>query len=747
MAAEVTGFIGDNNVELNNAATESTLRLLLAATAKSEAGIKAALDLAKKAGLDAETAEAAEAAMGRVAGRSNLLDRTFSILDGTAKKIAGNFDQIAAAGGSLIDNTASLSKLLGTLSSTMPKGIGMVIDRFADLARFQETNLKAYQEIASAGANFGGSLTDMRMAASRSYLTLNEFTALIKNNGAAFASLGDTTNITTKGFFNFTNSLIKSNMGTQLLAMGYSFEQINSNALDYLQISGGRTREEMRNTANLTEGTMTYMAELDKLTKLTGKNREKIAQEIKELALNPAWQAFLSDPRNAAAKDSLTLGLMEASRLGKSAAQNFQASALGLVVMNRETAGVAGLMSRSYGYLTEMGVVARSTLSTEEKKNKITELGSKATWAAIQQGNSLGVATLTAWLNYGTSAQKEAATSMLEAMTLANNRGIKNLDDQIAYDKKAAAMSFDLTSKQVEDAALVSKTLRELGTAILASLTPAIEFLTPALRMIANNFIWISGILLGLATAIGTLKLAIALGAKPEGKLASLFADRGHLPTKPLYVQIVGGNLPGGAPTPGGPEGGAESKGKFNWKGWLKGTAIMTAIMGALELPGIIARRSEIDEQSKRGEITPEQASKQKGKETGSAIGGTLLGSLAGAGAWTAAAALAPETAGLSFIIPAIAMLAAGKLGSEIGESVGGSVGEAVSGSPSSQPLVAGETEASQVRRTTETNDKMIRLLSEIRDISSEHRDIAMGTRRHRVETPSGEFNWQFNKN
>ena len=61
--AEVTGRIGDNDVSLDNAATETTLRALLLATTKSTKEMDKLLKLAAKAGMNPRDIEAANAAM------------------------------------------------------------------------------------------------------------------------------------------------------------------------------------------------------------------------------------------------------------------------------------------------------------------------------------------------------------------------------------------------------------------------------------------------------------------------------------------------------------------------------------------------------------------------------------------------------------------------------------------------------------------------------------------------------------
>jgi len=61
--AEVTGVIGNEYVELNNAATEATLKALLLATAGSADKMRQLMEAAGKAGLDSKSILAANEAV------------------------------------------------------------------------------------------------------------------------------------------------------------------------------------------------------------------------------------------------------------------------------------------------------------------------------------------------------------------------------------------------------------------------------------------------------------------------------------------------------------------------------------------------------------------------------------------------------------------------------------------------------------------------------------------------------------
>lgn len=639
MAAEVTGFIGNEQVELNNAATEATLRQLLASTMSAN---KQSLDALKafaiKAGIDADTVNRTEEAVSELGSISSSVDDKFKLLEGSTKSIINVFGKVSDVAGKLIDGSASLSNILSTLATSMPPVLSQVVTGFSLLAQFQETNLKAYQTMSDAGVNFGGSLTDMRMAASQSYLTLDEFTRVVKNNSAALAMMGGTTDQGAREFSKFTNGFIKSDIGNQMLSLGYSFEDINTNTLAYIQMTGGRTAAEMNNTKQLSLGTQTYLEELDRLSQLTGKSRAQQQQELQKISLDAGWQAFMSS-QTGTAKDLLTKGLAEANSISKEAAQNFQATTMGFTVWNKDTAIAAGLNREAFEYQRQIAVVATNTTMSEvEKRATIEKLGSESRFATAQRAaaNESQLRIIAARNLPGA----ETARSMLAQLTLARDRQINSIEDQIKFDQSAGENQRRQKESEATNAAEVAKTLKDLGTSILSGLLPVVKTLTPALQFMADHIKTTALIIGGLAGAVLAFKSFLGAGGsagKLEG-LVKVFGEYGHSQVKPLWVRDwKDGAGIGRASTPASntPAGGSSSgRGGYS-VGRTAGLGIGGLALGAA------------------GNVATESGYERTGALFD--IGATALDYAAIAG--PIALALGPETLGLS--IPVIEGLAA----------------------------------------------------------------------------------------
>ena len=222
--AEVTGRIGNEEVELHNAATEATLRLLLGAitggNAKAVENIKS---IATKAGLDPAAVAAANANLKSVGETSKTTQGAFFKVGVGAGVVEQGFRNVDAAITPLVtklmEGTSKASDVFDQFKR-LGGPIGLVADLFGRLARFQEKNLETYQQLSQTGVNFNGSLTDMRMAAQNSYMTLDEFARVMKSNSGVFANLGGTVNSGAMAFSKLSNTLLKSEAGDYLRNLG-----------------------------------------------------------------------------------------------------------------------------------------------------------------------------------------------------------------------------------------------------------------------------------------------------------------------------------------------------------------------------------------------------------------------------------------------------------------------------------------------------------------------------------------------
>jgi hypothetical protein len=705
--ADVYGRIGNEDVELNNAATEATLRLLLEGIkGSSKSAADAISKFAKQSGLDPAAVAAATAGLKNV---STAASPTAGIFKGLGTAGSETTNQMKSLGQSitpliqqLVDGTAKASDAFGAFSN-LPGVLGIVATNFKRVAEYQEKNMEIYQQITSAGANFGGSLTDLRQAALNTYMTLDQFGSLMKNNSEAFTRMGGTVNEGAKAFVSFSKNLIDGDVGSRLLALGFTTEQLNNGMANYIAATGGRNRQQMADTEQLTKGAKAYFEQLDALATITGISREEQEKSMKERAANEAWQAHLQGLSVEERAKAEAAAAEARARGGKGAEQALMSAAMGLPPMTKA--------AQEYTTMARNGNAATMNLVKDIKDSSKSVKDVQTNAAAITSGlakDGRENKSLFQALSMSDAEGKDTARAALAAQTKAANQDIKNdADARKQLEQVQAEQRKRQAESQAEEMAKVNKAMKQIGQVINDVLAPAIGVMTKWLAKlvegVASVFKWFGDLstgakllVAGIAAlvlwktkevALEKIKSTTQAGKDALGKVKSMVP--GHSRSNPLYVTIVdGGGIDdlldkkgkkgkkgkttkgklGGVAKTGGGLKGALGAGK----GALKGAGVIGGIASALMLAGDL---SDISEKEKAGSISKEEASKERGGAVGEA-GGGLAGGLAGAAAGAALGSVVP------ILGTAIGGLIGGAIGAWGGGSLGKGLGESVMGGP-----------------------------------------------------------------
>ena len=120
--ADVYGSIGNEAVELNNAATEATLRLLLQATLATSKGQKDAVkEMVTKAGLDPAAVAAANTNLKTVGATASVSTGVFKNINVTGEGVSAGFKKLDSALSPLIGQLLSGKAQSSDLFSVMAK--------------------------------------------------------------------------------------------------------------------------------------------------------------------------------------------------------------------------------------------------------------------------------------------------------------------------------------------------------------------------------------------------------------------------------------------------------------------------------------------------------------------------------------------------------------------------------------------------------------------------------------------------
>jgi hypothetical protein len=557
--AEVTGSItsadGVKDVVLNNAATEATLRQLLASSMSAN---KQTLDKlsewAKTAGLSKEGFDSTNQTLKNTGNASNQLNQSFAGLNLAATSVQTAFSGLYSIATKLTSGTGSLAEVFGSMSR-LPLGIGVVASGLAAMASQQEAMLKSYRTMSDGGANFNGSLTDMRLAAGRTYLTLEQFANVMKTNSATLAKMGTSVTDGAKAFATMSNGLISSDAGNKLMALGYSTEDLNNGLLNFIGTTGNAANSQKDNSQALVTATASYLTELDAITQFTGVSRKKLEEDQKKAAEQQAFQRKLASMAPAdAAKVKAAYDAASASGI-KGATDLVMSTALGLPPMTEAARMLSGVLPDAAAGIVNMTNTAMDHNSSMADVNDgLTGmlLGAKKNTAEMAQtGDALTMmpGVLGEVVNSGMAAENLIKAKGIETAE-DGRKAFKDIFDKQAAQAKGSASNAAQTQKKVQE---TGSKLLEYGEFFMKMMSPTLLYLSYLGKAIVDNTALFVGLSLALGGILGTIafmkgketvgKLAAGYkGGGIKGALSNLVLSRdGSTPDRALYVTLVGG--------------------------------------------------------------------------------------------------------------------------------------------------------------------------------------------------------------
>lgn len=478
MAGNVTGSIGADNVNLNNAATESTLAALLKI---AQVDSKNLIEIAKKAFPDIQLKDFEQQILKGTSAKKQETQATVqntNAIEREQERRNSNvniINQLNESMTKLMDGTFQVSDVFGALKNAGPI-IGTIAAGFERLASIQQQNFEAYQKVTDVGVNFGGSLTQLRQAAADSYLTLGQFGDIVKNNGQTLARMGGSANEGAIAFSKASKALM-GEFGSGLMAMGYTTQDVNQGMIDYIAITGGRTREEMKDQKALAAGTKGYLEELDRLADITGRSREEIAKEMKSKAEAADMQLFMASMSKEEAEKFQQVYNDARTKYGQGAADNVLAAAQGRAVTTD-----AG---KKYAALAPMATESlKQQLAATQKYGKDSQQARDAENAA-RVNNSKEFSRYSGVLGSATDVLKGNEQAAIQS---AKDRraGMDNLSalEKAEIDRKQKQA--EVEKSQAATMAKTNEAFAKLGAALWSAFSPFIELLTPVIGVIGK---------------------------------------------------------------------------------------------------------------------------------------------------------------------------------------------------------------------------------------------------------------------
>jgi hypothetical protein len=432
-------------------------------------------------------------AFGVLKGAAGAVGSVFGVLTGILGKVISAFTNTASNlygfAASTALGTSKLSDFYAAFKDIPILGTAFGI--FSDVLKYQESLLEFFQQIAFHGANFSGSLTDMRAAASKSYMSMQDLAEVVKSNSEVFANLGGTAQSGVNRFVEIQNKMLgpKSEYGNLMAGLGYTAKGTAELLASYMKIQGTMNKEEIQSTDAIIKGTVAYAKELDTLSQLTGKSSADLRKRAEKIAAEEAFEAFklTKDTDTVNAMNAAILNMLETG--GEEAAVQLRNSFMGL-----NTAQSEG--QRAMAVMTNNGVTElnNQVLRMVKEGKSTAEIGE-----AVRRGN------LENGRLYTANIQRLGATGATMANNILITSGAtmtKFARDQVDLSKlnvkEREARERQLKSQSSQAAALekASQGMRDFGLQLLMTVWGVIAPMTPLLKDFAG---FIVSVIVGMA--------------------------------------------------------------------------------------------------------------------------------------------------------------------------------------------------------------------------------------------------------
>ena len=415
------------NIEAKNAATEATLKEILKALQRIQrdvGGIGKDME-GGSAGAGAGDTSDAEKDKETLAKR---LGAAYGTLFSGTKAVIQGFGNVAMAAVDLLDDLAGVGDSLTSAASTLrhiPVVGGFLAGVLGAVAGAAENVAKSFNDAASSGATFGGSINEFSRAASSAGMTMAEFGSLIKSSGEGMLGFGTTVEAGAKRFAEVSRTLRTTS--SDLYALGFSTQDINKGLATYgnmLRMQGMQGRQ---SNAQLVAGAQKYLKELDALAKITGVERAAKEAEMMATLKDAQFQGAMAN-QTKEVRDSFlsTLGGLAGGMQGPLG--NFAKDILATgTATGEENQKLMAMMPQSAKMLQDMRAkMQRGEAVTEEERNRLNNLmAQEGAKAAKQVG--------------GTFAAAPEYAQTMNALTLAQSMQKDAVTQATAEQKKAAA--------------------------------------------------------------------------------------------------------------------------------------------------------------------------------------------------------------------------------------------------------------------------------------------------------------------
>ena len=291
MAEKVTGVIGQEDVTLENAATEATLlKLLKAMGSKGDGGSKSGGEeskkqlaaLAKQSGKTTKELGELEEAADNV---GNVYIRGIGQIANAFKGLTG---ELLTGGDRISDFSSHVTGALESIPIVggLIGGIGQLLVSTID------NQIDTFRDLSKVGIDFGENLYEASYMATKTSLTMEQYSGVISSNAEMLAKLGSSAGGGAKAFTGLLQGVSKNSK--LFLQLGMTMEEVSEYTADYVTQQQRLGRGERLSSKQTLASAQAYIKEVDKLAKATGKQRDEISGAMNEVSNDKRLKGVLA---------------------------------------------------------------------------------------------------------------------------------------------------------------------------------------------------------------------------------------------------------------------------------------------------------------------------------------------------------------------------------------------------------------------------------------------------------------------
>lgn len=193
---------------------------------------------------------------------------------------------------------SSLGESFGSVAGATGKVIGAAVEVTSRLMVLKHSlidYLAKYRQVSSAGVDLGSNFLATAQYAADARMNLELFANAVHDNSKSLAALGGSASMGAHIFARIAKEMNRSGIQQKFLQLGYSISDINDATTGYLEVQAKLGRGQRMSDAELQRGTEAYIIQLDKLARVTGLNRREAEKLMREQANDKRLQALMAN--------------------------------------------------------------------------------------------------------------------------------------------------------------------------------------------------------------------------------------------------------------------------------------------------------------------------------------------------------------------------------------------------------------------------------------------------------------------